>query len=169
MRCSPTRSRPLPASQSSMSCLRSAGGLAPFTSAWAEFPTRSDSRAAGNVVSPSLVAGRTGCRDHASLPGRSRPRRASDEPRRGASPLTRGGRSQLREGASEARPGNALSSIFQHTSPKSLKSSSRQSSQESGPPSLNKRSATTGERLPSHGMTGYTEFGCPRVHPASGW
>ena len=31
------------------------------------------------------------------------------------------------------------------------------------------RPATTGERLRPHGMTGSTEFACPRVRPASGW
>ena len=35
--------------------------------------------------------------------------------------------------------------------------------------SLINRSATTGERLRPHGLTGYTEFGCPRGHPVSRW
>ena len=38
------------------------------------FPIRSDPRVAGNAVSPLLVPGRTGGRDHASEPRRCRPR-----------------------------------------------------------------------------------------------
>ena len=39
---------------------------------WAVFPIRSDPRVAGNAVSPPLVPGRTGGRDHASEPRRCR-------------------------------------------------------------------------------------------------
>ena len=39
---------------------------------WAVFPIRSDPRVAGNAVSPALVPGRTGGRDHASEPRRCR-------------------------------------------------------------------------------------------------
>ena len=55
-----------------MSCLRLASGPASCPGVWAVFPIRSDPRVAGNAVSPPLVPGRTGGRDHASEPRRCR-------------------------------------------------------------------------------------------------
>ena len=61
-------------SQPAMS--RSSAATAPvsFPGILAAFPIRADLAVSGNVVSPPVVAGRTGGRDPASLPGHWRPR-----------------------------------------------------------------------------------------------
>ena len=57
-----------------MGCLRSATGPGSFLGVWGVFPIRTNPRVTGNAVSPPLVPGRTGGRDHASEPRRCRPR-----------------------------------------------------------------------------------------------